>query len=99
MRPPLPRIPPFMTPDKIPKNCDVLVVGAGPAGSASARQLALAGHSVLLVDQHDFPREKVCGDGLIPDAHAALRRLGVYDEVAQLALERTLKVLKRGLGG
>jgi flavin-dependent dehydrogenase len=40
---------------------------------------------VLLVDQHDFPRDKVCGDGLIPDAHAALRRLGVHDEVAALA--------------
>ena len=75
-----------MTPDKIPKNCDVLVIGAGPAGSACARQLAQAGHSVLLADQHDFPREKVCGDGLIPDAHAALHRLGVYDEVAALAL-------------
>ncbi|MBI3368725.1 MAG: geranylgeranyl reductase, partial [Burkholderiales bacterium] len=38
-------------------------------------------HGVLLVDQHDFPRDKVCGDGLIPDAHRALQRLGVYDEV------------------
>ncbi len=75
-----------MTPDKIPKNCDVLVIGAGPAGSACAHQLAQAGHQVLLVDQHDFPREKTCGDGLIPDAHAALRRLGVHDEVAQRAL-------------
>jgi menaquinone-9 beta-reductase len=75
-----------MTPDKIPTHCDVLVIGAGPAGSACARQLAMAGHAVLLVDQHDFPRDKVCGDGLIPDAHAALHRLGVYDEVAQLAL-------------
>jgi flavin-dependent dehydrogenase len=36
---------------------------------------------VVLVDQHAFPRDKVCGDGLIPDAHAALRRLGVLDEV------------------
>ena len=75
-----------MIPDKFPNHCDVLVIGAGPAGSACARQLAMAGHSVLLVDQHDFPRDKVCGDGLIPDAHAALHRLGVYDEVAQLAL-------------
>jgi menaquinone-9 beta-reductase len=36
---------------------------------------------VRLIDQHEFPRDKVCGDGLIPDAHAALRRLGLYDEV------------------
>ena len=42
-------------------------------------------HHVVLVDQHDFPRDKVCGDGLIPDAHAALARLGVLDEVLALA--------------
>ncbi|MDE2370093.1 MAG: NAD(P)/FAD-dependent oxidoreductase [Burkholderiales bacterium] len=66
-------------------RCDVLVVGAGPAGSACARQLAAQGQDVLLADQHEFPRDKVCGDGLIPDSHAALRRLGVWDEVAALA--------------
>lgn len=69
----------------LPTRCDVLVVGAGPAGSACAQVLAQGGHDVLLVDQHDFPRDKVCGDGLIPDTHAALKRLGVYDEVAALA--------------
>jgi menaquinone-9 beta-reductase len=69
----------------LPTHCDVLVIGAGPAGSACAQALARAGRDVLLVDQHDFPRDKVCGDGLIPDAHAALQRLGVYDEVAALA--------------
>ena len=68
-----------------PPSCDVLVVGAGPAGSACATALAREGVDVLLADQHRFPRDKVCGDGLIPDAHAALRRLGVYDEVAALA--------------
>ena len=65
----------------LPQHCDVLVVGAGPAGSACAQMLVRAGLHTVLVDQHDFPRDKVCGDGLIPDAHAALRRLGVYDEV------------------
>ena len=70
---------------ELPARCDVLVVGAGPAGSAAAKWLARAGREVLLVDQHAFPRDKVCGDGLIPDAHAALRRLGVLDEVAALA--------------
>jgi geranylgeranyl reductase family protein len=65
----------------LPPTCDVLVIGAGPAGSACAQMLARAGLHTVLVDQHDFPRDKVCGDGLIPDAHAALRRLGVHDEV------------------
>ena len=64
-----------------PSRCDVLVVGAGPAGSACAQWLARQGRQVVLVDQHDFPRDKVCGDGLIPDAHAALQRLGVHAEV------------------
>jgi len=75
---------PLRTPS-LPASCDVLVIGAGPAGSACAQTLAAAGLDVLLADQHDFPRDKVCGDGLIPDSHAALRRLGVYDEVAALA--------------
>ncbi|MDP3082288.1 MAG: FAD-dependent monooxygenase, partial [Rubrivivax sp.] len=65
----------------IPTSCEVLVIGAGPAGSACAQLLARAGIDVLLVDQQDFPRDKICGDGLIPDAHAALQRLGVHAEV------------------
>ena len=68
-------------PSALPARCDVLVVGAGPAGSAAAITLARAGLDVVLVDQHSFPRDKVCGDGLIPDAHNALRKLGVLDEV------------------
>ena len=68
-----------------PEHCDVLVVGAGPAGSACAQWLARSGIGTVLVDQHPFPRDKTCGDGLIPDAHAALARLGVLDEVLGLA--------------
>ncbi len=76
-----------MTPTavSIPESCDVLVVGAGPSGSACAQLLARGGLKVVLADQHAFPRDKVCGDGLIPDAHAALKRLGVWDEVMQQA--------------
>lgn len=72
-----------------PAHCDVLVIGAGPAGSACAQWLARAGFDVVLADQHRFPREKVCGDGLIPDAHQALRRLGVLDEVLSRAQAAT----------
>lgn len=64
-----------------PASCDVLVIGAGPAGSACAQVLARAGLDVLLCDRHAFPRDKVCGDGLIPDAHRALARLGLADAV------------------
>ena len=69
-----------------PTNCDVLVVGAGPAGSACAQWLARQGVQVVLVDQQAFPRDKICGDGLIPDAHHALQRLGVHAEVMARAL-------------
>ncbi len=69
----------------LPSHCDVLVIGAGPAGAACAQWLARAGVDVVLVDQHDFPRDKVCGDGLIPDAHHALKRLGVHDDVMAAA--------------
>jgi len=66
-------------------RCEVLVVGAGPAGSACAQLLARAGVHTVLIDALAFPRDKVCGDGLIPDAHAALQRLGVHDEVMAAA--------------
>jgi geranylgeranyl reductase family protein len=69
----------------LPSQCDVLVVGAGPSGSACAQMLARGGLDVVLVDAQAFPRDKVCGDGLIPDAHAALQRLGVLGEVMAAA--------------
>lgn len=66
-------------------DCDVLVIGAGPAGSACAQMLARAGLDVLLCDRQVFPRDKVCGDGLIPDAHRALQVLDVADAVLSRA--------------
>jgi geranylgeranyl reductase family protein len=72
-------------PELLPEHCDVLIIGAGPAGSAAAITLAKAGRHVVLIDQHAFPRDKICGDGLIPDAHQALAKLGVLDEVMQQA--------------
>jgi geranylgeranyl reductase family protein len=68
-----------------PSRCDVLVVGAGPAGAACARQLAQAGLHVVLLDQYPMGRDKICGDGLIPDAHQALARLGLLEEVVARA--------------
>ncbi|MCE9660598.1 MAG: NAD(P)/FAD-dependent oxidoreductase [Burkholderiales bacterium] len=76
---------------QLPARCEVLVVGAGPAGSAAAQWLARAGRDVVLVDQHVFPRDKVCGDGLIADALRALERLGVQAEVlAEARVSATL---------
>jgi geranylgeranyl reductase family protein len=60
---------------------DVVIVGAGPAGSATATFLARAGISCVLLERHPFPRDKVCGDGLTPQALYWLDQLGCVDEV------------------
>lgn len=60
---------------------DVIVVGAGPAGSATARLLAAAGHAVLLLDRERFPRAKPCGDCLSAGVTPLLGRLGLLDAV------------------
>ncbi|MDS1116844.1 geranylgeranyl reductase family protein [Gordonia westfalica] len=65
-----------------PDHADVLVVGAGPGGSAAAAHAAAAGREVVLVDAAVFPRDKTCGDGLTPRAIAELDALGLGTLVA-----------------
>ena len=57
------------------RDADILIAGAGVAGLALGLQLGRAGHSVLLLDQAPAPRDKVCGEGLMPLGLNALRRL------------------------
>jgi len=66
---------------------DVLIAGAGPAGATAAFRLASRGHRVLLADKARFPREKVCGDGLMFDSIRCLDDLGLYERVRAMAHE------------
>src|SRR3989442_4439613 len=70
------------------RSDDVLIVGAGPAGTVAATVLARAGARVRLIDRAAFPRDKLCGDTMNPGTLAALRRLGL----AQVVEERGLCV-------
>ncbi|MFP5370970.1 MAG: geranylgeranyl reductase family protein [Actinomycetes bacterium] len=78
-------------PSAVPSATDVLVVGAGPAGSAAAAWAARAGHDVVLADAAEFPRDKACGDGLTPRAIAELDLLGLGDWVRGHARNRGLR--------
>jgi geranylgeranyl reductase family protein len=74
-----------------PMRTDVLVVGAGPAGSAAAAWAAQAGHDVLLADAAVFPRDKTCGDGLTPRAVSELMLLGLEDWLRAHSVNRGLR--------
>jgi menaquinone-9 beta-reductase len=67
---------------RLPSRCDVLVVGAGPSGSATAYWLADGGYDVVVVEKKHFPREKTCGDGLTPRAVRQLEDMGLSDVLA-----------------
>jgi geranylgeranyl reductase family protein len=58
-------------------EADVIVIGAGPGGSAAARYLAAEGFDVIALEKSHFPREKVCGDGLTPRAVRELQLIGL----------------------
>ncbi len=59
------------------RSADVIIVGAGPAGSTAATYLARAGVDVLLLEKSVFPRDKVCGDGLTPRGTKQVLALGI----------------------
>ncbi|MDT5140290.1 MAG: menaquinone-9 beta-reductase, partial [Mycobacterium sp.] len=75
----------------------MVVVGAGPAGSAAAAWAARAGRDVLVIDSASFPRDKACGDGLTPRAIAELELLGLGEWLAGRIQHRGLRM--SGFGG
>lgn len=76
---------------------DVLVVGAGPAGSSCASVLAQSGANVLLVDKARFPREKICGDCINPGCWQHFHNLGISEDLTRrkLNLIREVRVTNR----
>ena len=82
----------------IADEADVIVVGAGPGGSAAAYHMARHGLRVLLLEKTEFPREKVCGDGLTPRAVRQLVRMGVdTSEKAGWLQNKGLRVIGSGM--
>ncbi|MFQ5443344.1 MAG: NAD(P)/FAD-dependent oxidoreductase, partial [Nitrospinales bacterium] len=63
------------------KKFDVIVIGGGPAGTASALFLRKLGYHILLLDQARFPRDKVCGEFISPAADFILEKLGVLSSI------------------
>ncbi len=63
-------------------RAEIVVVGGGPAGAATAARLAAEGREVIVLDRARFPREKACAEFLSPGAVAALGSLGVLDDAA-----------------
>ena len=65
------------------KIYDLLVIGGGPAGAATAYWAASAGLSTAIVEKKKFPRQKTCGDGLTPRAVHQLSEMHLEQELAE----------------
>jgi geranylgeranyl reductase family protein len=87
--------PPAELPDHL--DADVVIVGAGPSGSAAAYHLASAGLDVALLEKTTFPREKVCGDGLTPRAVKQLVAMGVDTDGPGWIRNKGLRVIGGGV--
>jgi len=75
---------------------DVIVAGAGPAGSSAAYFLAQRGRRVLLLDRSRFPRDKSCGDGLTLPALRILDEMGILDRLQDAQKVVGARVFMRG---
>ncbi len=66
------------------KTYDVIIVGGGPGGSASAMFLKKKGYNVLLLEKAKYPRDKICGDAVSGKSVGMLRELGIVDEMEKI---------------
>src|SRR5882672_9655310 len=72
-------------------ECDVLIIGAGPAGSAASAILAEYGHRVIVLEREKFPRYHI-GESLLPFTFFPLQRLGLIDKMRQSAFVKKYSV-------
>src|ERR1700727_458517 len=76
---------------KANSNYDAIIIGAGPAGSASSALLAEKGHKVLVIEREKFPRYHI-GESLLPFTYQPLKRLGLIDRMKKSAFVKKYSV-------
>ena len=81
------------------ENFDVVIVGAGPAGSSAGIRLANAGRKVLLIDKAKFPRDKLCGEFVSPECLDHFEELGVSEDLFRLTPPRLAKTVFHSSNG
>ena len=78
---------------------DVIIVGAGPAGSSAAIRLAESGVRVLVLEEKRMPREKLCGEFITPESFPTLKRLAVFDRMLAAGAQKITRLCLVASGG
>src|SRR3954470_8558449 len=81
------------------RDCEILIVGGGPAGASTAAALERAGVDVMLVDRASLPRPKSCAENLSPEASRILDSMGALAAVESTGAAQLKGVLVRAPNG
>ncbi len=80
-------------------NSQILIAGAGPAGTSAAIRLAQKGFSVILVEREKFPRHKLCGEFISPECFRHFKELGLWNEMLSFGGDRIAETIFYAPGG
>jgi flavin-dependent dehydrogenase len=72
---------------------DIIVIGAGPGGSASALSLRMRGYNVVVLEKGFMPRSKVCGELVAPLGVKELKRLGVLNKITSAGGNKVRRII------